>query len=268
MTTANKGMKMNNEKRGEVATSSNVRIAAQLLLDVLERGNVNAVFSAASVLRSTLAAPVPPAAQAVVAWINSGQVVSLEGHHLGGYVGTGRAIPDSWIPLSVAAPALAPADLTDAITTAMISARCAYEDHAEALECLDYFQAVVDCHEPKLTTTTNPTPADLTDAQKASPVLPAAQAVAHMTGKELYLSRYEHEGGIWASNEHQDVWNDWADRLNARTSISAPAPADLTDEQIMKMFSDVCAIGNWPRAATRRNLITFGRTLLSARSQS
>lgn len=53
-------------------------------------------------------------------------------------------------------------------------------------------------------------------ASLAAPVGQPAAPVADLTGKELYLARYEHEGAVWAANEHQDVWNDWADRLNAR----------------------------------------------------
>lgn len=37
-----------------------------------------------------------------------------------------------------------------------------------------------------------------------------------LTGEDVYMAGYGHQGGIWSANEHQDVWNAWADRLNAR----------------------------------------------------
>lgn len=35
-----------------------------------------------------------------------------------------------------------------------------------------------------------------------------------ITGEVIYMARYGHLGAIWASNETQEVWNDWAERLN------------------------------------------------------
>jgi hypothetical protein len=40
-----------------------------------------------------------------------------------------------------------------------------------------------------------------------------------ITGEDVYLAGYEHEGGRWAANEHQKLWNDWADRLTKRLKL-------------------------------------------------
>lgn len=43
-----------------------------------------------------------------------------------------------------------------------------------------------------------------------------------ITGEDVYLAGYEHEGAMWVANEHQNIWNDWAARLNARLKLKEP----------------------------------------------
>jgi hypothetical protein len=48
-----------------------------------------------------------------------------------------------------------------------------------------------------------------------------ALVTAKATGRDLYLARHEEGGAKWESNDHQESWNDWAERLNARLAARA-----------------------------------------------
>jgi hypothetical protein len=61
-----------------------------------------------------------------------------------------------------------------------------------------------------------------------------------ITGKDLYLARYEHEGGMWEANEHQQIWNEWADRLNAR--LASDRPSEAKEESRGTSACPICGV--------------------------
>jgi hypothetical protein len=57
-------------------------------------------------------------------------------------------------------------------------------------------------------------------------VMAAQAADRAITGEQFYMALHGHEGAVWAANEHQQVWRDAANRLNATCAALTRAASE------------------------------------------